>query len=57
MTTKNNLSKRLSSKIEVHPDFTKLPEYVKQKLTAYQQVNFFRIALVHLWSIKLLYND
>ena len=45
MSNKNGFNKRLSSKIEIEfPDFTKLPERVKQKFESLPtKVNFFRM--------------
>lgn len=45
MSKINGLNKRLSSKIEIeYPDFTKLPERVKQKFESLPtKVNFFRM--------------
>ena len=45
MTNKNGFNERLSSKIEFEfPDFTKLPERVKEKFEGLPtKVNFFRM--------------
>jgi len=45
MSNKNEINKKLSSKIEIdYPDFTKLPERVKQKFEGIPtKVNFFRM--------------